>query len=247
MVKRALLIGINYTGSQYALRGCINDVQNLRSHLLTRGFEAANIRFLTDVTNDVSKQSLLTAIREFISSLQGGDYGVFHYSGHGGQIKDFTRDETDGRDECIYAFVKPNRLEPIIDDTLRVELVDKLHPNAILRCVLDCCNSGTGMDLPYFYYPRGTLSRDARESLSTKDVVCISGCKDNQTSADSVIQGQPQGALTASLLLALHHLKGDSWQSLALLVDYELRRGRYTQVSVMSTTNKDILQRKVDL
>lgn len=247
MVKRALLIGNNYTGSRYALRGCITDAENVRAYLLTRGFDAANIKLLTDVSNDVSKSGILTAIQEFVSSLKAGDYGVFHYSGHGGQVPDYTREEADGQDECIYAFTKPNKLEEITDDILRRELVDKLQTGVTLRCILDCCHSGTGIDLPYYYYPRGILRRDEKEPLSTKDVVCISGCKDNQTSADAFINGRFQGALTAAFLLALQNLKGDNWQAFALLVDYELRRGKYSQVSVLSTTDKGVLQKKVDL
>jgi hypothetical protein len=33
--KRALLIGINYTGTSSALRGCINDVKNLKQFLVS--------------------------------------------------------------------------------------------------------------------------------------------------------------------------------------------------------------------
>lgn len=247
MAKRALLIGSNYTGSRYALNGCINDVENMRSRLLTKGFDTANITVLIDTVNDVSKNSILGAIRTFVSSLKSGDLGIFHFSGHGGQIPDANKDEVDGQDECIYSFTKPSRLEPISDDVLRAELVDKLADGVILRCVLDCCHSGTGMDLPYFYYPRKKVLRDVHEALSSKNVVCISGCKDEQTSADAFIQGRPQGALTACLLLALSHLKEDTWEELALLVDYELRRGKYEQISVLSTTDRQIPKKKVDM
>lgn len=33
--KRALLIGINYTGSANALNGCINDVNNVKQFLIS--------------------------------------------------------------------------------------------------------------------------------------------------------------------------------------------------------------------
>lgn len=247
MVKRALLIGNNYTNSRYALRGCINDIYNLRSYLLTKGYEAANIRLMNDVDDDLSSQGILTAIRTFVSELKSGDIGIFHFSGHGGRVFDIDRKEYDGYDECIYSYDKnTRRVAEILDDTLRLELVDKLAEGVKLRCILDCCHSGTGMDLPYFYYPRKQLYEDNTQP-SPKDVVCISGCKDAQESADAFINGTYQGALTASLLLALYQLREDTWEDISLLVDYELRRGRYTQISVLSFTHKSLLNQKVDI
>ena len=34
--KRALLIGINYVGTNAALRGCVNDARNVRAHLINQ-------------------------------------------------------------------------------------------------------------------------------------------------------------------------------------------------------------------
>lgn len=40
--KKALLIGINYTGSNHALNGCINDAMNIRKFLVEeRGYSSA--------------------------------------------------------------------------------------------------------------------------------------------------------------------------------------------------------------
>ena len=38
MLKKALLIGINYTGTDYELRGCINDSINLKQFLISNKF-----------------------------------------------------------------------------------------------------------------------------------------------------------------------------------------------------------------
>ncbi len=37
--EKALLIGINYAGTSSALRGCINDVHNIRELLVSEGFQ----------------------------------------------------------------------------------------------------------------------------------------------------------------------------------------------------------------
>jgi hypothetical protein len=36
--RKSLLIGINYIGSKNELEGCIDDVQNMRAFLISRGF-----------------------------------------------------------------------------------------------------------------------------------------------------------------------------------------------------------------
>lgn len=38
MHRKSLLIGINYTGSQHALRGCHKDVENVAEFLSYRGY-----------------------------------------------------------------------------------------------------------------------------------------------------------------------------------------------------------------
>ena len=47
--KKALCIGINYIGSRYKLSGCINDVNNIKSKLMSNyGFIEKDILVLTD-------------------------------------------------------------------------------------------------------------------------------------------------------------------------------------------------------
>ena len=54
---------------------------------------------------------------------------------------------------------------------------------------------GTSMDLPYVYRC-DTGIQNYRNDENTCDVIKISGCRDNQTSADAYINGKFQGALT---------------------------------------------------
>ena len=49
--KKALLIGINYIGTPYELNGCINDVESIKTRLITTsGFANDKITTLTDNT-----------------------------------------------------------------------------------------------------------------------------------------------------------------------------------------------------
>ena len=77
---------------------------------------------------------------------------------------------------------------------------------------------------------------------STKQVWTLSGCQDNQTSADAVIGGVPRGAFSWALMGALednnYKLKYDD---LLAQTRHKLRR-RYTQVPALATTSTDALQ-----
>ena len=42
MDKRALLVGINYYGTNNKLNGCINDVENINNFLLKNGYIYTN-------------------------------------------------------------------------------------------------------------------------------------------------------------------------------------------------------------
>lgn len=48
--RKSLLIGINYTGTKHQLRGCLNDVANIRNFIVERGFpsDPASMVILTD-------------------------------------------------------------------------------------------------------------------------------------------------------------------------------------------------------
>ena len=50
--KKALLIGINYFGQSGELRGCVNDVNNIKQLIMSRGFQESNMMILTDDQRD---------------------------------------------------------------------------------------------------------------------------------------------------------------------------------------------------
>lgn len=52
--RRALFIGINYYGQKGELKGCINDVHNIKN-FLTKNFKIDEVLVLTDDQTDVTK------------------------------------------------------------------------------------------------------------------------------------------------------------------------------------------------
>ncbi|KAG2236241.1 hypothetical protein INT48_008601 [Thamnidium elegans] len=167
--KRALLIGINYIGSANALNGCINDVHNVKEFLITLyNFKAEDMVILTDDQTDAkflpTKQNILSAMQWLVRDAQMNDSYFFHFSGHGGRVKDTDGDEDDGYDETIYP-VDHDRYEgesgQIVDDEMHEIMVRPLPAGARLTCIFDSCHSGTAIDLPYVYSTSGTVKEDS--------------------------------------------------------------------------------------
>ena len=234
MAKKALLIGINrYKIPGADLRGCVNDVNNLRGILTeSYGFKGSDITVLTDF--DATKAAMQAGIKKLVASGRPGDVLLLHYSGHGANVPDKNGDEADERDEILC----PTDLDwksPLNDDWLRKAL-NRLRKGVRLTVVMDCCYSGTNTrvlrppdaeSIPR-YLPNpwdimaeesgrklrgkvtGQLRRSSRAKRRTSDVVdadlpelLITGCRDTQTSADAFIGGSYNGALTYCLVQAL--------------------------------------------
>ena len=204
MRRRALLIGINYVGSQNELHGCINDVAGARAHVMGLGF-ADNITLADDGSSlPPTKANILQYLAWLVGGAVVGDKLYLHYSGHGSYMADTNHDESDHRDSCIC----PLDFETagfIVDDTLREVLVDKVPAGVTLFAVFDSCHSGTVLDLRYSYVDkraRLAAKTDPQYADSVGDVIELSGCMDNQTSADAFVDGKSQGAMTWALLSA---------------------------------------------
>ncbi len=143
-MKKALLVGINkYAMPGNDLAGCVNDVTNVRDLLLKYfGFEVANIRVLTD--ERAIKRNIIDRLTWLVSSVVAGDHLVFHYSGHGSQIRDRNGDElNDGMDEIICPHDMSWDGNFISDDDLGATFA-KLPIGVTLDVILDSCHSGTG-------------------------------------------------------------------------------------------------------
>jgi metacaspase-1 len=236
MARRALLIGINrYLIPGADLRGCVNDVKNIRAALLKYfAFRGSDIKVLTDL--GATKKAMQAGIKALVASGNRGDVLYLHYSGHGSNVPDKNGDEADHRDEILC----PSDLDwkdPLTDDWLRTEF-NKLKSGVNLTVVMDCCHSGTNTrailppDAPliprYLPNPWDLMAEESRRVLRGKvrdtraraarkrgDVVeaeigetLITGCRATQTSADAYIGRAYNGALTYSLVAALQAARG---------------------------------------
>ncbi|CAB9520915.1 Metacaspase-1 [Seminavis robusta] len=158
--RKALFIGINYYGQKGELRGCINDVKNIRA-FLEANYPIDEMMVLTDdQTNDPSKMptraNILKGFRWLRQGASPGDALVLHYSGHGGSQKDTDGDEEDGMDETLCP-VDYSKNGVIVDDEVHAVLVKGLPEGVRLTAIMDCCHSESMLDLPYCYNVNGDL------------------------------------------------------------------------------------------
>jgi hypothetical protein len=239
MAKKALLIGINrYQVPGADLRGCVNDVKDMRGILTDLyGFADKDVAVLTDL--EATKAKVQSALDGIVAKARAGDVVFVHYSGHGSNVPDKDGDEADFRDEILC----PTDLDwsdPLLDDWLRSRF-DGVAKDVNLTVVMDCCHSGSNtrairppdskeprprflpcpadLDLGDRGRPlRGALRSQRRtrkkagSSTDVQDVplneILITGCRDDQTSADAYIDGDFHGALTYSLARTIRAAEG---------------------------------------
>ena len=144
MAQRALLVGINkYKMANSNLSGCVNDVTNVRDSLIKFfGFKIEDIRVLTD--ERATKKAIMERLNWLVKGVQAGDRMLFHFSGHGSQVRDRDGDELkDKMDEILCPHDMDWDGTYIVDDELR-KIFSGLSKGCALEVLLDSCHSGTG-------------------------------------------------------------------------------------------------------
>jgi hypothetical protein len=244
---RILSIGINYVGTQSELRGCINDLINLSNATKAKS-RVIMTELATDKTLIPTRANIIAQIKKFVTGVKPGMNLLFQYSGHGSNTRDRDGSEEDKMDETICP-LDYDQSGDILDDELRVILCDALPQGSTLWCVMDCCRSGTVMDLAYNY----TITRDVenpkklyvktkatKKSTPTKgQVICLSGCQDAFFSSDAFIGGKPQGAMTWGLLTVIKSLQSQkialTYRNIMRNLLRVLKQNKYDQVPQFST------------
>lgn len=205
--RKAVLFGLNYESDPTAkLSGCINDVQMMGALLREKMNFAVDIYTDDKTPNDCSALGIVSrlyevAVQSWRDSLQ---YVYIHYSGHGSYMKDMNGDEKDKQDECLV----PSDVATagVISDDYINTLFSYFNPITRIICVFDCCHSGTIGDVKYSWTdPASVIIENINCKIKSK-IITLSGCMDNQTSADAyniLNDSKFSGALTACLLIVI--------------------------------------------
>jgi len=244
--KKALLIGCNYTGTQHKLNGCINDVNNIRDRL-SKKYLFEDITTMTDKTEvKPTKNNIVEGLKNLLSNNNPGDILFFSFSGHGTNTIDTSGDEKDGRDEMLV----PLDMDCISDDEIKSIIQTHLNKDVTLFALIDCCHSGSILDLRYQYSNNdsdNTISNNQGNYNTIGNVIMISGCMDKQTSADAYISSNFQGAMTWSFLKAIKENSSICWRDLIVNMRSLLKKSKYTQIPMLSSGNELDLDNKLCL
>jgi hypothetical protein len=233
--KKALLIGINYTGTSNELYGCINDTNSIKERISKQGFN--DITLITDLTTKkATRNNILEGFKNLLMNCQAGDLLFFVYSGHGSYAIDRNGDEKDGRDELIVSC----DLQGILDDELKALIQTYLKADVTLFALFDSCFSGSVLDLKYQFMDSldyDKFTENSKQLETQGNVIMISGCTDNQTSADAVFDNKPNGAMTWSLLESLKQKPNVNWRELVKTMRDLLKTSQFTQIPQFSSGN----------
>ena len=209
-----------------------------------------------------TRQNIIAGMAALVAGMVAGDEAVFHFSGHGTLVRDTNGDETTtGLDSCLcpldYNAPASAGGGVITDDEIRALLVNKVPRGARLYVFLDCCHNGTGCDVRYKYEDFSVLLRppsartaplwrtqqkafaNQKYAETAGEVYMISGCRDEQTSADAYINNAFAGALTYAVFAILRannaSIRTYSWSSLLRDVRHFMRANRYSQIPQLMT------------
>lgn len=246
MVKRAILIGINYLDTpSLLLRGCINDILAMRTMLVDAySYREENIIMMRDDKAPGSvmptRQNIMREITEMLKTSLSTDEVWIHFSGHGGSIKDYSGDEKDGMDEVLVPSDYARGGGLIIDDELRL-IADKAK--CLVYLTMDCCHSGTNWDLPFSFYLQGNRifrHLENRRLMTNPRVYKLSGSRDDQYAMDSYNHEEqiPMGAFTMGLIQCLRRANHSiGLIRLFLNINNYLIERRYTQRCILSSSS----------
>ncbi|KAG0324675.1 Ca(2+)-dependent cysteine protease [Podila humilis] len=207
--KRALFIGINYFNQQAELRGCINDVANLKQFVGAQfGFREQDSITLTDDQQDPNRiptrSNILAAMSWLVNGAQPNDSTT-------GDIKEAS----------------------ILADVGSGALAAGL---SYLRGDKDAMMRGL-MDIGKKVLTRKNVDREKKEKKASEaDCIMFSGCKDTQTSADAIEAGNATGALSFAVIAALTEKPQQTYLELLNHIR-DILKSKYSQKPQLSASH----------
>ena len=241
--KHALVIGINYIGhNSGVLNGCINDTLKIKNFLINKcNYKEENIVIITDETVvKPTKENIINALVKLVENVKKDNSKEvwFSYSGHGYYYSSST--EEDSQDEVLVP-LDYQKNGCIRDDLLYSVLVKELPKDCNLFSIIDACHSGTSLDLPYIYRTNSGIKQQHKQN-KIANVVKISGCRDDQTSADALINGKYQGALTFGFLRSMESMDYNfTPRQLIHKIERYLNENGYTQIPTLTFSNVNLI------
>jgi hypothetical protein len=236
---RALLFGLNYPNTSSALNGCINDVKNVSKYLKSK-FNIPIDMYTDDILPlETSYTGIIQNLYElgFKTYTENLDFVWIHYSGHGSYVDDKNKDEKDGYDECLVPTDYDTR--GLITDDVISRIFQMYNPKTKIIAIFDCCHSGTIADMKYNWVDDKTCTVENILCNLPNKIITLSGCMDNQTSADAYnVMGDFQyvGALSACLLMTLKEDSTNDVFEIFKKLQKSIKDKKFTQIPRLCST-----------
>jgi hypothetical protein len=238
-MKHALLIGINYSSiADMSLHGCIDDIENMQDMLIREyAYDASNIVILRDDVSDSThlptRENIILQLNNLANKTLDLEEIWIHYSGHGSQIRD-----------CSVIIPLDYQSSGVIMDYELLDIIEKIRCRAFL--IFDSCHSGTVCDLPWSFeyksHNKFLITHNNANEFTNPNIYMYSGCKDNQTSADTYSKQlhESVGAFTDAFLICLNRRQYTTtvtqlYEDICL---YLMKNG-YQQTPMFSSSSKN--------
>ena len=205
----------HYAGWSGNLNACEADALSMAAIAGNRGFDEVN----TLITRSATREQVQNEIRAAAEDLQSGDLFMLSYSGHGGQLPDMNDDEPDAMDEtwCLYDGEMIDDevyglLANFVENVRVLVLSDSCHSGSVVKEAYFAGTMSTRGQTPssptptyramspdaalqtyrlnsdFYQQIQSSTLRSERDSVAAS-VLLISGCQDNQLSADGIFNG----------------------------------------------------------
>lgn len=265
-IKRAVIVGINKYSDPGAptLAGCVNDALDMKAKAIsTWGFKEECIALLLD--EQATKANVVKALTDAVAATQPGDTLLYSQSSHGAEdaVSDDANSEPDHMNQMICCSdFSWDRDHELIDKDF-VQIFSKLPDGVIFNWESDSCHSGSldkqlqrhnakghfqvKKEFPQTAIVAARVAKAKARSLPMRKVQTgilnvgfISGCKSDQTSADTQDEnGRPCGALTHYFLAIIDGLSDAPITSVADKLDSALAADGYDQQPQAEGGRKD--------
>lgn len=247
VIKKALVIGINYIGTVNQLNTSINDTQNLNDLLTMRNyFKQHEITFMTD--NHIgtplypTKANIMTQLEALVNIAQKNPeiklQLLICYSGRGGYIGDHNN-ASDKRPEVLCPIDHASS-GYILSEDLSSQFLSKLHNNVEVIFLIDAGHKAPILDLRY----NPTLDNKDRvitygnHAELDANIVLLSGIK--ESTSDNVSAEQKsnipelQNAITSSFITC--YKRDSNYKNLVHNMRSWLKQKRYGQTVDLSSS-----------
>lgn len=202
---KALFVGVNYTAiPSIALTSCKQDIEISKQKIQELYPDCISLRILTEETEEKpTRKNILKAIQWLVEDIKPGQHVFFHYSGHGGQLIDVNGAYKSIFENCIYP-CKGKKLQIILDEEIRKELIEKIPRGSKCFIVMDSYSGNATIELEHtwqtaedhtLYYVQDI----EMPSLEGKVIVLSSCLTDDVPMNPTAIYGQTGGVLSSIL------------------------------------------------